>query len=75
VTRKLTATQAKAEILRLLDEVDAGDEIEITRHGRVIARLIPARGAVALCGKLAGMAKSNAAESDLLTTGEEWNLP
>ncbi|MGI8762994.1 MAG: type II toxin-antitoxin system Phd/YefM family antitoxin, partial [Ilumatobacteraceae bacterium] len=29
----MTATQVKAHILSLLDEVAAGDEIEITKHG------------------------------------------
>ena len=44
MTRKLTATEAKAKILTLLDEVAAGDEVEITKHGRTVARLVPSRG-------------------------------
>ncbi len=46
----LTATQVKASILALLDEVAAGEEVEITKHGAVVARLVPARGAHALRG-------------------------
>ncbi|MDQ6947669.1 MAG: type II toxin-antitoxin system prevent-host-death family antitoxin, partial [Actinomycetota bacterium] len=38
----MTATEAKAKILALLDEVAAGDEAEITKHGRTLARLVPA---------------------------------
>ena len=51
MTRTVTATEAKAKILALLDEVAAGDEIEITKHGRVVARLVPAKGPKALKGK------------------------
>ena len=39
MTRKLTATEAKAKILAVLDEVAAGEEVEITKHGRTVARL------------------------------------
>ena len=45
MTRKLTATEAKAAILALLDEVAAGDEVEITKHVRTVAKLGPARPA------------------------------
>ena len=48
MVRKLTATQVKATILALLDEVAAGDEVEITKHGRTVARLVPATGPHAL---------------------------
>jgi prevent-host-death family protein len=37
----MTATAAKTGFLRLLDEVAAGEEIEITRHGKPVARLVP----------------------------------
>ncbi|BBX97450.1 hypothetical protein MLAC_27440 [Mycobacterium lacus] len=40
----MTATEVKAKILALLDEVAAGEEIEITKHGRAIARLVAAPG-------------------------------
>ena len=42
--KQVTATDAKATILRLLDDAAAGEEIEITRHGRPVARLVPASG-------------------------------
>ena len=45
----MTATQAKAQILALLDDVAAGNEIEITKHGRTVARLVP-RQARPVCG-------------------------
>jgi len=42
MSRIPTATEVKATILALLDDVAAGDEVEITKHGRVVARLVPA---------------------------------
>lgn len=71
----MTATEVKAKILSLLDEVAAGDEIEITKHGRTVARLVPASGAHALRGKARGIAMSSADDDELFTTGEPWDLP
>ena len=75
MTTRLTATEAKAKILSLLDDVEGGEEVEITRHGRTIARLVPATGPHALRGILAGVAMT-AAESDdeLFGTDAEWGL-
>jgi prevent-host-death family protein len=75
MSRTLTATEAKAKILALLDEVATGDEIQITKHGHVVARLVPAGGPSSLRGKLTGVAISAAGEEDLFSTGETWNLP
>lgn len=72
---KLTATEAKARLLALLDEVAAGNEVEITKHGRIVARLVPAGGPHALKGSLAGVAMTAAGEKDLFTTGAIWELP
>jgi prevent-host-death family protein len=71
----MTATEVKAKILSLLDAVAAGAEIEITKHGRIVARLVPAAGPPALKGKLAGVAMSATADEDLFTTGAAWDLP
>lgn len=73
MARQVTATDAKATILRLLDEAAAGEEIEITKHGRPVARLVPAPNAQSLRGSLAGTAVSAAAEDELFSTGETWN--
>jgi len=72
--RKVTATDAKTKILRLLDAAEGGEEIEITRHGRPVARLVPASGARSLKGSFEGVAAS-AVEDDgeLFSTGERWN--
>jgi prevent-host-death family protein len=71
----MTATEAKAKILALLDEVAAGDEVEITKHGRVVARLVPAAGPHALRGRFMGVAMTAASDEDLFTTGSVWELP
>jgi prevent-host-death family protein len=70
--KSLTATEAKSKILALLDEVEAGDEIEITRHGRPVARLVPASGPHALRGRFAGVAMSAADDEELFSTGVSW---
>jgi prevent-host-death family protein len=75
MTRLVTATEAKAKILALLDEVAAGDEVEITKRGRTVARLVPARGGHALRGSLATVAMTTADEEDLFATGATWDLP
>jgi prevent-host-death family protein len=74
MSRQVTATTAKAQILRLLDEVAAGEEVEISKHGRVVARLVPARGANSLEGSLEGLASTSVDdEQELFSTGVSWN--
>lgn len=36
--------EAKTQLPRLLDEVEQGEEITITRYGRPIARIVPMTG-------------------------------
>ena len=36
---------AKTHLSRLIDRVNAGEEVIITRHGRPVARLVPAEAA------------------------------
>jgi prevent-host-death family protein len=76
MVKKMTATEVKARILALLDDVTSGDEVEITKHGRVVARLIPARDARPPKGTLAGVAMTASGyEEDLFATGAAWDLP
>jgi prevent-host-death family protein len=37
--------EAKTHLSALLERVERGEEITITRHGRAVARLVPAGGA------------------------------
>lgn len=73
MTRQLTATEVKAKLLAILNDVEAGEEIEITRRGVTIARLAPARGPHALKGLFAGAATTAVPDEDLFATGEHWD--
>jgi prevent-host-death family protein len=39
--KQLQASEAKARFAELLDEVERGETVVITRHGKPIARLVP----------------------------------
>ena len=39
--REIAASDAKTHLPRLLDAVERGETLVITRHGRPIARLVP----------------------------------
>lgn len=44
--KKVGAFEAKTKFGQLLDWVEAGDEVVITRRGKVVARLVPPAGAI-----------------------------
>lgn len=49
MTMSVGVHEAKTHLSRLLDRVAAGEEVEITKRGRVVARLVdPARGSLNL---------------------------
>lgn len=74
MTIRMTATQVKARILSVLDDVAAGEEVEITRHGQLVARLVPAKGPQGLRGLMEGTAMSTVDDEELFSTGATWNL-
>ena len=39
--REIQASEAKTHLPRILDEVERGETVIITRHGRAIARIVP----------------------------------
>lgn len=39
--REVQASEAKTHLPQILDEVERGETVIITRHGRPIARLVP----------------------------------
>jgi prevent-host-death family protein len=41
VMREIQASEAKTHLPQLLDEVERGETLVITRHGRAIARIVP----------------------------------
>lgn len=72
MTIQMTATELKAKILAVLDDVAAGEEVVITKHGRVVAHLVPAPGAGNLRGAMRGVAMTSATDEELFSTGEAW---
>ena len=41
--RSIQASEAKTHFLRILDDVERGESVIVTRHGKPIARLTPER--------------------------------
>jgi len=76
MTIRVTAAEAKARLLSLLDKVAAGEDVEITRRGRPVARLVPVRGALALEGMFKGVVTTapGVTEEQLFSTGDKWNV-
>jgi prevent-host-death family protein len=72
----MTATELKAQILAVLDRVAAGEEVEITKHGHTIARLLPARRSSNLRGCMAGVAMTapGTADEALFRAEVSWDL-
>jgi prevent-host-death family protein len=51
--RIYTATRLKAELLGVLDEVEtSGQPVIVTKHGRPVARLVPASEPAPLAGSV-----------------------
>jgi prevent-host-death family protein len=70
--RQMTATEIKARLLAVLDEVAAGEEVDITKHGRTVARLVPARGSRSLRDRMSGVAMTVSDDDDMFSTGMSW---
>jgi prevent-host-death family protein len=53
----ISTADAKAKFSELLKRVEAGEEVQVTRHGKVVAKIVPpddARGAKGLIGAMKG---------------------
>jgi prevent-host-death family protein len=72
MTRQMTITEVKAKLLSVMDDVENGEEIEITRHGLTVARLVPARRHSDLRGLHLGKVKINVPDEELYSTGVIW---
>lgn len=75
MTRQVTATQAKANLPALLNEVEEGEEIEVLRYGRVVARISPVRRPHELKDRFKGIVKIHATDEEFFSNGEEWESP
>lgn len=60
--------QAKSQLSRLLELVEEGETVVITRHGRPVAELAPAR-------RKAGFPFGIAREEPIAPTGDDWWQP
>jgi prevent-host-death family protein len=67
--KKIAAAKFKAQCLSILDHLDP-EGIVITKHGKPVARLLPAeRASVDLIGRLRGHIRI---KGDIQTTSVEW---
>ena len=69
MTRQRTATGFEVRVLALLDEVAAGNEIEITKRRRTVALLVGARGPRDSRGRLAQISRTAGDDESLFSTG------
>lgn len=58
--RIYTATRLKAELLGVLDAVEAtGEEVVVTKHGRAVARVVPVTPPAPLVGSVSFLVGSD----------------
>jgi prevent-host-death family protein len=68
--REISASKFKEQCLSLLDHLDP-DGIVVTKHGKPVARVIPAAsGCAPLIGSMKGKVKVS---GDVFSTGVDWN--
>lgn len=41
--RVITATEANRDFSKLLEQVENGDSVNITKHGKIVASIVPAK--------------------------------
>lgn len=70
----MTAAEVKANLFAVLDQVAAGEEVEITKHGQLVARLVSAKAPHGLKGRFEGTAISMVGDDELFSTGVTWQL-
>ncbi|MGO9230054.1 MAG: type II toxin-antitoxin system Phd/YefM family antitoxin [Bryobacteraceae bacterium] len=69
---QIGAFEAKNTFGGLLDRVEEGEEIVITRHGRAVARLVPNTGSRDRTQARAAAARIRARAATLTTGGFNW---
>jgi prevent-host-death family protein len=67
--------EAKAKFSELVKRAEAGEEVLVTRHGKVVARLVPPAGATAEKRPLLGAFEDKAfwMADDFDELGPEWD--
>jgi prevent-host-death family protein len=71
--QEIGAFEAKNTLGALLDRVERGEEIVITRHGKPVARLVAATGGIDRAQARAAAARIRARARDL-ESGFEWEV-
>lgn len=71
--QEIGAFEAKNKLAALLDRVEKGEEIVITRHGRAVARLVPNRGGIDRSQARDAAARIQARAQTLKVVGFDWD--
>ena len=72
--RQIDAFEAKKTLDALLNRVERGEEIIITRDGKAVARLVPNAGAIDRADVKAAMARIRARARTLSAGPIEWDI-
>ena len=67
MTTTVGAFEAKTKLAELLDKVEAGETVTITRHGKTVAKLVPATA------DEAGRARKRALIEEIKRKREAWD--
>jgi prevent-host-death family protein len=70
--REIGAFEAKNTLGALLDRVEQGEEIVITRHGKPVARLVPNSGGIDREQALAALRRLRARAAQLRSGRFDW---
>ncbi len=70
--QEIGAFEAKNTLGALLDRVEQGEEIVITRHGKPVARLVPSSGGSDRAKAQAALERIRARAQSLGTRGFDW---
>jgi prevent-host-death family protein len=76
--KQVSATDLEANCSKLIEGVAvSGEAIEVTKRGKVLVRIVPARPRAELSRSIFGAAKHRilylAPEAELMSAGDAWN--
>ncbi len=72
--QEIGSFEAKNKLAALLDLVERGEEIVITRHGKAVARLVPAAGGIDRSQAQAAVERLRARARKLKAGGFDWDV-
>lgn len=72
----MTVTELRKQLLDVVRRCEAGGEgVEVVRHGRLVARVIPATaGPAAVLGADKGVVRLCDEDEALFSTGSDWDV-